>query len=68
MNACRVRRGDRGLQAQGLSLPGYGLDLEVRPYPLAVRSRDALHALAGEDISGFLERMAASKVAGLRLH
>lgn len=68
MNVRRTLPEGRGLQAQGLSLPGYGLDLEVRRYPLSLRRSDALYALAAEGVSSFLERMAASSVVELRRH
>lgn len=69
MSACCKRPCTRGFQAQGLTLPGYGLDLEVRPYPLAVRAADAaIGALCAEGVSSFLGRMTAAKVAESRLH
>ncbi len=69
MNGRCKRPDNQSLQAQGLSLPGYGLDLEVRPYPLAVRGDElAIHAICAEGVSSFLGRMTATKLVDSRLH
>jgi hypothetical protein len=68
MSARGKRPAPRVPRDQGLSLPGYGLDLAVQPCPLSLRRSDALHALAAESVSSFLEHMATSSVVGLRRH